>query len=133
MLVASYGPRDQPEVLTLLMVSFGGICAQRRALGSSAPAFEHLGEFDRKQREDLAKAVTSSPDEARAFLNSAQAETVMIIDSRWRHVVALARELVLRGRLDADEIRIIMTAGPARRRRAACELAGGCAASRPRS
>ena len=39
---------------------------------------------------------------------SRHAETVMIIDSRWRHVVALADELALRGRLDADDIRSIL-------------------------
>jgi hypothetical protein len=115
--IASYGPRDQPEVLTLLMISFGGILAQRRFCGSAAAAFEYFGEHDRKQREDLSRAVTESTDEARAFLNSAQAETAMIIDSRWQQVVALAGELALRGKLDADDIRGILENGPAARRR----------------
>jgi hypothetical protein len=63
----------------------------------AAAAFEYFDEHDRKQREDLSRAVTESTDKARAFLNSAQAETAMIIDSRWQQVVALAGELALRG------------------------------------
>ena len=41
----------------------------------------------------------------------------MIIDSRWQQVVALAGELELRGKLDADDIRGILENGPAARRR----------------
>jgi hypothetical protein len=119
--LASYKPTepDRAEVLTLVMISFGGILAQRRLCGTSALWFEHWDEHDRRQRHDLAKVVTESDSEARAFLNSAQTETAMIIDSRWQQVTALAGELALRGKLDAAQIKAIIELGPAARRRRA--------------
>jgi hypothetical protein len=118
--LASYKPtdHDRDEVWPLLLISFGGICAQRRLCGSAAASFEHLGEFDREQREDLAKAITESPDEARQLLNAAQAKAGAIIDHGWPAILRLADALMLRGKLDDHEIRIAVTGGPAWRRRA---------------
>jgi hypothetical protein len=117
--LASYKPtdHDRDEVWPLLLISFGGICAQRRYCGTAAPLFEHLGEFDQRQRDDLAKAVTESPAEAQAFLNMAQTEASWIINHSWAEVTLLADELALRGKLDADDIQAVIELGPAARRR----------------
>jgi hypothetical protein len=55
--------------------------------------------------------------EARAFLNSARAEASQIIDRSWLQVTRLAGELALRGRLDANDIRAIISLGPGALRR----------------
>jgi hypothetical protein len=122
--LASYKPtnHDRDEVWPLLLISFGGILAQRMFCGSAAPQFEHFGEHDRKQREDLAKAVTESTSEAQSLLLAAQAATADILNPRWNQVTALADALMLYGKLNADEIKIIATAGPGHSARTATTL-----------
>ena len=89
------------EVWPILLVSFGGICAQRRYCGSAAAAFEHFDRHDCEQREALARAACGSDEEARTFLALAAAETARIIDHSWNQVLLLAGELALCGQLDA--------------------------------
>ena len=81
--LASYRPseRDRAEVWPVLVISYVGILAQRRYLGPSrALLYEHLGEFDQRQRQDIARVVTSNPEEALALLSMASTEACWIIN-----------------------------------------------------
>jgi hypothetical protein len=59
--------------------------------------------------------VTKTPAEARLFLLAAESEAQFIVDHDWGHIEALAGELALRGRLDANDITAIISLGPRKR------------------
>ena len=100
----------------MLLVGYGGLVAQRIHCGALAGMFEHFAAHDCKQGQDLARAVSESDSEAQSLLLAAQAAAADILNPRWNQVFVVADELCLSGRLDADEIKIITTAGPACRR-----------------
>ena len=96
--------KGKAEAWPILLVSFGGVCAQRQYCGSAAARFEYLDGHDRKQRRDIARAVAATAAEAQDLLDEAQGEAAWIVEQSWPRLVLLAGELVRHGRLSSEQI-----------------------------
>jgi hypothetical protein len=112
----SLGPQHFEEMLPTMVGLLAGLAAQRRIVGR---AHDDYADADLDQCEGIARAVTSSPVAACDLVAYAMGQADQIVSRFWHQIEALASELLLHRRLDADEIKAIIVLGPAARRRRA--------------
>lgn len=114
-LAASFGPRDLSWASEDLIVLFAGAAAHARIDGVEVA--RDAGGVDLERAVALADAVTRSDDDALDLLVESRARAAAYVSQFWPQITAVAHELNRRGRLDGDDVWMLLGGfGPAVRR-----------------